>query len=151
MDALSTTADVFLCRLSPVGQKPSKTTFLERFSAALTVHMGADASSPTEVGKFIGVRKQTAARWLSGKGEPGPAMLFRIADKTKVSARWLALDDVPMQPQIELSSDERETITQIFRVLQRNPKALRKWIRDGHELVEMSTPVGPGNPFSKAA
>lgn len=132
-----------------MAQKVHKSTFLERLTIALTVHLGADAGSPTEVGRFLGVRKQTAARWLGG-GEPGPAMLYRIADKTKVNPRWLAEDGlIPMEPQLELSPEEHNAITGIYRVLQRNPKALRKWIRDGHELVEMSVPASPESPFSK--
>lgn len=148
MDDVSTTADVFLGSLSAVAQKPNKTTFLDRFLMALTAQ-AVDTKSPTAVGKFLGVNKQTADRWLKG-GEPLPEMLYVIADKTKVNARWLARDDVPMTSPVELTAEETNTIVQIYRVLAKNPKALRRWLREGHELVEISTPVGAENPYGKA-
>ena len=131
-----------------MAQKAHETTFLERFNAALTVHLGADAMSPTKVGEFLGVNKQTAARWLAG-GKPTPPMLYRIADKTQVNARWLIADEGTMEPPLTLSQEENDAIVQIFRVLKRNQKALRKWLRDGHELVELSTPASPNNPYGK--
>lgn len=123
-------------------------SFLERFKDALTV-AAVDTKSPTAVGRFLGVNKQTADRWLQG-GEPTPAMLYLIADKAKVSARWLALEDVPMAPQLDLSEEEREAIEEIYRVLlKRSPKTLRKWLRDGHELVELTTSGAPVFPPTK--
>lgn len=146
MDDMSTTADGFFCSLPLMSTKSDTTTFLERFTAALTAQ-GIDTKSPTGVGRFLELNKQTVARWLDG-GEPSPEMLFHIADKTHTDARWLATGKGGMTQQVELSPDELEAITQIYRNLQ--GKALRKWIRDGHELVEMSAPVGSANPFARA-
>lgn len=123
------------------------TTFLDRFKAALTAQ-GVDTKSPTAIGSFLGVNKQTVDRWLKG-GEPGPEMLFLIADKTKVDARWLATNKGSMTPRLELSPTEVNAIEQIYRQLK--PAVLRKWIRDGHELVEISTPSSAANPFSRAS
>lgn len=55
----------------------------------------------TAVAKSLGLKKQTVDRWFD-KGEPKPAQLFLIADKWKVSVRWLATGDgsmLPSQPQ----------------------------------------------------
>lgn len=128
-----------------MAESKHKSNFAERFKDALTA-AGIDNKSPTAIGEFLGVRKQTVAQWLN-RGEPKPAMLFRIADKTKVEARWLALGHPPMEKQEQLKPEEMAAVKQIYRVL--GPKALRIWLRDGHELVEISAPVGPDNPYGE--
>lgn len=52
---------------------------------------------PTAIGQSLGLPKQTVARWMD-KGEPSGKMLYLIADRWKVSARWLATDEGDMLP-----------------------------------------------------
>jgi transcriptional regulator with XRE-family HTH domain len=146
VDDMSTPADVVFVTLSCVAKDPIKTTFLERLNGALTA-MTVDTKSPTEVGKFLGVNKQTAARWLAG-GEPSIGMLFKIADKLKVNPRYLAEGTLPIEPEPRLDPREYEAVTQIFRVLAKhNKKALDEWLRSGRKLVELTTPTGAENPY----
>jgi transcriptional regulator with XRE-family HTH domain len=119
-------------------------TFLDRLKAALA-RKGQDYYSPTSVGEFFGVNKQTAARWLAG-GEPNVSMLFVIADKLEVSPRWLAVNEGPMSS-TQITDEESAMVEQIYRQL--SGKARAKWLRDGHELVELTTPKGVHNPFRK--
>lgn len=48
--------------------------------------------SPTAVARALGYPKQTVHRWFN-KGQPKPAEVFRIADKWKVNARYLATEE----------------------------------------------------------
>lgn len=144
VDDTSIPADDFFCSLDLMG----KTTFLERFHAALT-QAAVDWKSPTAVGSALGLNKQTVDRWLKG-GEPTPAMLYLIADKLRCSPRWLATGEGGMAQAPNLTQEEADVIKQIYRPLASHPKALRRWIKDGHELVEITTSAGAANPFAKA-
>lgn len=137
-------ADGFLGSLDSM----RKTTFLERFQAALT-QAAVDWKSPTDVGRALGLNKQTVDRWLKG-GTPSAEMLFPIADRLKCSPRWLGTGEGTMNQNPKLSPEEYDLLIQIYRPLSGHPKALRKWIKDGHELVEITTSAGAANPFAKA-
>lgn len=43
----------------------------------------------TAISQAIGVAKQTADRWM-GEGQPSADVIFKVADKLNVDARWLA-------------------------------------------------------------
>lgn len=53
--------------------------------------------SQTAIANSLGIRKQTVDRWFSGY-EPRPAMLFHMADRWGVDARWLATEEGEMIP-----------------------------------------------------
>lgn len=70
-------------------------SFKERLQRA-AAHAKVDWS-PTAIGQSLGLPKQTVARWMD-KGEPSGKMLYLIADRWKVSARWLATNEGNMLP-----------------------------------------------------
>jgi transcriptional regulator with XRE-family HTH domain len=63
------------------------TEFPDRLAQAAT-HAKVE-HSPTALGKFLGVNKQTAATWMSGS-LPRADKLFEYADRFGVDARWFA-------------------------------------------------------------
>lgn len=127
---------------------PETSTFHARLRAALLFSGLTETNSQTAIGKHLSLNKQTVDRWMRG-GEPKASMLFYIADRMKVDPRWLATGEGSMTPQITLTNDEIDLLQQIYRQLQ--GKARTKWVRDGHELVEISAPSGPANPFAKVS
>jgi transcriptional regulator with XRE-family HTH domain len=46
--------------------------------------------SATEIGRSLGLAKQTVHRWMKGSAQPSPENLYLIADRWEISARWLA-------------------------------------------------------------
>lgn len=69
------------------------TTFNERLREAAR-HAKVEWGQ-TAIAKSLEVSKQTVDRWM-GTGEPKPAQLFRIADRWKIDARWLATGEGQM-------------------------------------------------------
>lgn len=84
--------------------------FRERLREA--AHYAGIEYSQTEIANSLGTTKQTVDRWMAD-GEPRPAMIFKIADKWGVDARWLATDEghiVPPAGGAGLRQDELELI-----------------------------------------
>ena len=67
--------------------------FNERLRDAAT-YAGVEYSQ-TVIANSLGIKKQTVDRWFSGY-EPRPAMIFHIADRWGVDARWLATEEGEM-------------------------------------------------------
>lgn len=59
-------------------------------------HAGVEYSQ-TAIAQSLGVSKQTVDQWM-GDGRPSAEMIYLIADKWKVSPRWLQLDQGEMLP-----------------------------------------------------
>jgi len=63
-------------------------TFADRLKRA-AAHKQVKYSA-TEIGRSLGLAKQTVHRWMRGSAQPSPENLYLIADKWQISARWLA-------------------------------------------------------------
>lgn len=114
---------------------PLPDTFQDRLRDAL-LPKGVNAKSPTEVGRFFGVNKQTADQWLK-TGTVSSKYLFNVVDKLDVSARWLILGGDHVSKAVRLEPEEVEVIEEIYRKLK--PSARAKWVRDGRELLALTT------------
>jgi len=90
---LSTTADGNPISRGAVSRFADAMPFNDRLREAAR-HAGVDWSQ-TAVAKSLGYSKQTVDRWF-GPGEPKPAQVFAIAEKWKVSPKWLATGDGQM-------------------------------------------------------
>ena len=91
---------------------------------------------PTSVARSLGFPKQTVHRWFD-KGEPKPAQLFTIADKWRVSARWLAKEEgdmlAPEDPEDRAANPREEQMLTLFRGLTREQQ--RELIIDTNAAV----------------
>lgn len=85
--------------------------FADRLREAAS-YAGAEFSQ-TAIANSLGIKKQTVDRWFRG-GEPRPHMIFHIADRWKVDARWLATEEGYMLPHPPtgggLTTQERELV-----------------------------------------
>lgn len=91
---------------------------------------------PTPLGKFLGVSKQTAERWM-GDGQPSIEKLFDIADRCAVDPRWLATEegDMDQAPALPPDLDQNErTLLLSFR------KAEPRWQLALRLLAALATP-----------
>ena len=60
---------------------------------------------PTELGRFLDVSKQTAGSWLNEDREPGACNVYLIADRFKVSARWVFIEEGPKERHGPVTAD----------------------------------------------
>jgi transcriptional regulator with XRE-family HTH domain len=127
------------------------TTLAKRVYAAMR-HAGI--TEQKDLAKAIGVSKQAVQKWLSGKSDYiRPEHLFKIADVTKINARWIALGEgAPVRPTY-LTPEESELV-EIYRALalSRDPDAVQRrdmWIRLGRLEMKALAPASPANPHGK--
>lgn len=110
----------------------AKTTFVERLHDAM-VQQGLDG--PVQLGKRLGVNKQTASKWIRGETTILAASdLFLIADGLKVSPRWLWTGSGPITPVAHPTPDE-EVVIRLYRTL---PKGWRDaWVDEGRKTLKL--------------
>lgn len=63
--------------------------------------------SQTAIGRALGVKKQTADRWM-GDGQPAADTVFSIADTLKVDPRWLATGQESQSARAGIDQQELE-------------------------------------------
>lgn len=88
--------------------------------------------SQTAIAKYLGLQKQTVDRWFGGS-EPRPALVFAIADKLKVSARWLATEEGSM---LQLHDGVENLTPQEAELLDRYRRADPQWKRSISTLIK---------------
>lgn len=70
--------------------------------------------SATEIGRNLGLVKQTVHRWMSGTAMPSPEYIFLIADSWRINPRWLATGEGSIfnaDPSEGLTKQEVELVT----------------------------------------
>lgn len=87
---------------------PSKRAFKDRLKLLMAEHQ-PPLLGPTDLGRVLGVHKQTAGKWLTRTKHLRAEDLYCIADYFKVSARWLWREQGPRQPRYMLD----ETLTEL--------------------------------------
>lgn len=136
-----------------------KQAFKQRLNAACA-HAGTECDAPALLKRLAAYARdkkirnpvrsrQTVYTWLAGQGEPKTAHLFFLAAALGVNAEWLGTGEGDMSVNFRLEPQEKDAVLRIYRPLAKSPKALTKWIKDGHELVEISTFASTANPFAK--
>lgn len=98
-------------------------------------HVGVEWSQ-TAVAKALGYSKQTVDRWF-GTGEPKPAQIFNIADRWKLSPRWLATGEGKMVLGEETDGQARDGREEMMLLLFRGltPEQQRELVIETNALV----------------
>ena len=97
--------------------------------------------SVAELGRRIGLPRQTVHRWINGDTKNMThENLYKVADALQVRARWLAVGDTG-PAQIDLGDGE---VVGLIRIYESMPVAAREqWLAIGRTLLSMHT-VGKG-------
>lgn len=106
------------------------------------------ALGPVEVGKKLGVNKQTASKWLKGQTKIMSADdLFMIAGKLNVSPRWLFTGKEPRYEATPATENEQRVL-QLYRDL---PEEWRDdWVSNGVKIQQnLKVKATVGNPFGR--
>ena len=85
-----------------------KRPFSDRLRQVVT-HVGVDPESSTDIGRFLGISKQTVNEWLQGK-EPSRRYALLISERCGVSLHWLITDEgdmIPVPVEDDLTPEER--------------------------------------------
>ncbi|MBX3661243.1 MAG: helix-turn-helix transcriptional regulator [Burkholderiales bacterium] len=97
--------------------------------------------SVAELGRRIGLPRQTVHRWINGDTKNMThENLYKVADVLQVRARWLAVGDTA-PAQIDLADGD---VVGLIRIYESMPPAARdQWLAIGRTLLSMHT-VGKG-------
>jgi transcriptional regulator with XRE-family HTH domain len=97
--------------------------------------------SVAELGRRIGLPRQTVHRWINGDTKNMThENLYKVADVLQVRARWLAVgDDAPAQ--IDLGEGDVVGLIKIYEAM--SPQARDQWLAIGRTLLAMHS-VGKG-------
>lgn len=97
--------------------------------------------SVAELGRRIGLPRQTVHRWINGDTKNMThENLYKVADALQVRARWLAVGDAA-PAQIDLADGD---VVGLIRTYESMPVAAREqWLAIGRTLLSMHT-VGKG-------
>lgn len=97
--------------------------------------------SVAELGRRIGLPRQTVHRWINGDTKNMThENLYKVADVLQVRARWLAVGDTA-PAQIDLGEGDVVGLIKIYEAM---PSAARdQWLAIGRTLLSMHT-VGKG-------
>ena len=97
--------------------------------------------SVAELGRRIGLPRQTVHRWINGDTKNMThENLYKVADALQVRARWLAVGDTA-PAQIDLGEGD---VVGLIKIYESMPVAAREqWLAIGRTLLSMHT-VGKG-------
>ena len=97
--------------------------------------------SVAELGRRIGLPRQTVHRWINGDTKNMThENLYKVADVLQVRARWLAVGDTA-PAQIDLAEGDVVGLLKIYESMP--PAAREQWLAIGRTLLSMHT-VGKG-------
>ncbi|MDP1535870.1 MAG: helix-turn-helix transcriptional regulator [Burkholderiales bacterium] len=97
--------------------------------------------SVAELGRRIGLPRQTVHRWINGDTKNMThENLYKVADALQVRARWLAVGDTA-PAQIDLGEGDVVGLIKIYETM--SPAAREQWLAIGRTLLSMHT-VGKG-------
>jgi transcriptional regulator with XRE-family HTH domain len=97
--------------------------------------------SVAELGRRIGLPRQTVHRWINGDTKNMThENLYKVADVLQVRARWLAVGDTA-PAQIDLAEGDVVGLLKIYELMP--PTARDQWLAIGRTLLSMHT-VGKG-------
>lgn len=103
----------------------------------------------TAIARSLEVSKQTVDQWM-GKGRPAPESIFRIADRWKVDARWLATEEgqmLPVKPPTPLAEPSDPSSPEVTRLI----KAFA-WLMDderNHLLRDLEAKAATNKAIAK--
>ncbi len=107
--------------------------------------------SVAELGRRIGLPRQTVHRWINGDTKNMThENLYKVADALQVRARWLAVGDTA-PTQIDLGEGDVVGLIKIYETM--TPDAREQWLAIGRTLLSMHS-VGKGtavDPYPKIA
>ncbi|MDP2398276.1 MAG: helix-turn-helix transcriptional regulator [Burkholderiales bacterium] len=97
--------------------------------------------SVAELGRRIGLPRQTVHRWINGDTKNMThENLYKVADVLQVRARWLAVGDTA-PAQIDLAEGDVVGLLKIYETMP--PAARDQWLAIGRTILSMHT-VGKG-------
>ena len=97
--------------------------------------------SVAELGRRIGLPRQTVHRWINGDTKNMThENLYKVADVLQVRARWLAVGDTA-PAQIDLGEGDVVGLIKIYEAM--SPPARDQWLAIGRTLLAMHS-VGKG-------
>lgn len=97
--------------------------------------------SVAELGRRIGLPRQTVHRWINGDTKNMThENLYKVADVLQVRARWLAVGDTA-PAQIDLGEGDVVGLIKIYEAM--SPQARDQWLAIGRTLLAMHS-VGKG-------
>ncbi|MEY4599186.1 MAG: helix-turn-helix protein [Pseudomonadota bacterium] len=107
--------------------------------------------SVAELGRRIGLPRQTVHRWINGDTKNMThENLYKVADALQVRARWLAVGDTA-PAQIDLADGDVVGLIKTYESM--STTAREQWLAIGRTLLSMHT-VGKGtvvDPYPNAA
>ncbi len=97
--------------------------------------------SVAELGRRIGLPRQTVHRWINGDTKNMThENLYKVADALQVRARWLAVGDTA-PAQIDLGEGDVVGLIKIYETM--SPAAREQWLAIGRTLLSVHN-VGKG-------
>lgn len=97
--------------------------------------------SVAELGRRIGLPRQTVHRWINGDTKNMThENLYKVADVLQVRARWLAVGDTA-PTQIDLGEGDVVGLIKTYEAM--SPEAREQWLAIGRTLLSMHN-VGKG-------
>lgn len=94
--------------------------------------------SVAELGRRIGLPRQTVHRWINGDTKNMThENLYKVADVLQVRARWLAVGDTA-PTQIDLGEGDVVGLIKTYEAM--SPAAREQWLAIGRTLLSMHTP-----------
>ncbi|MGE0560002.1 MAG: helix-turn-helix transcriptional regulator [Burkholderiales bacterium] len=94
--------------------------------------------SVAELGRRIGLPRQTVHRWINGDTKNMThENLYKVADVLQVRARWLAVGDTA-PTQIDLGEGDVVGLIKTYEAL--SPAAREQWLAIGRTLLSMHNP-----------
>jgi len=92
--------------------------------------------SVAELGRRIGLPRQTVHRWINGDTKNMThENLYKVADALQVRARWLAVGDTAPE-QIDLGEGDVVGLIRTYESM--SPAAREQWLAIGRTLLSMS-------------
>jgi len=93
--------------------------------------------SVAELGRRIGLPRQTVHRWINGDTKNMThENLYKVADALQVRARWLAVGDTA-PAQIDLGEGDVVGLIKTYETM--SPAAREQWLAIGRTLLSMHT------------
>lgn len=97
----------------------------------------------------VRVNKQTAHNWFKPTSKfIDPKYLFDIASALEISARWLTTGSGRIDIPRYLTDDEADVLG-LLEAFGSNRKAKERWIKEGHDLLDMIGHTGKTHPYTR--
>jgi transcriptional regulator with XRE-family HTH domain len=126
------------------------TTWTERFLCALE-HRGM---KPGTLARICRISRASMAEWTSGQTKnPKLDNFFMACDELRIRPRWLALGDLPKEPQADDAPPPfSDRVMEIAEMLERRPASAQQTVLDLlHQIPERAEHERPTNAETRRA